>query len=986
MIFAFSLVLFGCNPGVTTTTTTTAATTSSSTEESPVFSVADFYDDMIVYEERIEAIISAKEQEAESSDSQFRKKTQSEDGTETISREEILAAHYNGHLDPVMDSYLQQMSDTRMFVTEIRKLLEVQEGIALNEAFHPDGNSSVTFRFILSEEGYALIDALYGTEHLYLKIGLQDNLLEYQEFHYYFSQESLSPKDDIEMLFNYFKFTENKEAVYLLYSPTQSTLQCTSIENDEEFVISYGTGVLEGSFAGECGYVLNRYDRELNTRSYLQVMDGQIVGETYDVFDEYDQVFRYDDYDHFDGQIRLQVNFVTATGWDYVVASDGSSEQIDALTGVFLANGTKIYDDWFNYCFTPTSGFLGLWIDLDSRYEITDDVFSLNQYGMDLDNPKATVAFLDQVFIEDFSQIQDCFSVEGLDFFTDDLHQELYNFVDEDIRNDLEGNNEEPIETTGNVDEFVQAVGHFEANLAGSPQYTATGTATTELLYGGTVVSRMTSSTRLDFDLEAMFFRDYIHVSGNTTDESFAYFLDGTHGKFVEFEMENGGTKYDILSETATEADFREAYDALWDEWNLSQVYEIRKVSSTKFELNVSPSFLGKNGIDLNLLFEQQGITGLEDQEILVTYEFTSGFDGYTVSYDLTGLSAGAYDVRVTSTLTLTIGPCLILSPMDSEGYLFYLPSSIGQILFTNDSPYSQWILNRGTSYMRLYLEPGEYGIDIIGNWGEPTFTVLDESFHILPYDQRLTATYSGYYYLEIHSSDRMDAFIQIWPNPTPTYYEFDLDSTEGNLEIDLNLDGGTTNYVISVPTFPEDRVLVFDSSLEEILSDEVMIGLLVDRGDDMIYDWFYFDSNQNPGSQYLYLPAGQDLQISLSGYFVGSVKFDYEYLIVPAGAFENRYVWEDLSTSPLLFMTDDSPIARVDFTIEESGQYQLRTTYIDLGYSYQYAVLYRSDGTKITGDWFGTRTLTAGDYYIEYTPGYTSTLLVLVIPSLTRP
>jgi len=978
IIVLMSISLFGCN-----TDTTTQADLG--------YSIEDFYHDMVVYEERIGAIISAKQAETTSSitASMSKRKMSMDEWTETISKEDILASHFAGTMDPVYDSYFERLSATEIFVTRIKTLLEEQKGIAFNEAFHPAGDETITFRFVHSEDGFALIDSLEGTEHRYLKIGLQENLLEYQEFSYYL-EESLSPKEDVSLLFNFFKFTENKDAISINYSPDQSSLQCISIETDDQFTISFGIQTIEGTLFQEPGYVLNFYDRAMNTTSYLQVVDGLIVGEVYDVFDEYDLVFRYDDYDFYDDKKSLTVNFVTATGWDYVIASDASSAEIDQLTGIYLANGTKIYDDRFNYTFTPTSGFLGLRMNLNQEQEVSDELFSLNQYGMDLDHPKAAVAYLNQVSLSNFDQIRDRFYVENVDFFAEDLHEELYNYIDEDIRNDLEGKNDEPIVTTGDVETFNQALSAYESNLAASPQYLTNGTAVTKFLSEGKVISQSTSTNDISFDLESLYYRNRFAFFDGAEDRSYTYVLDGTKGNLVEVDIANdAAVEYHILSKTASQTNFLETFNKIVGDSDLSSVYDIKKISNTEFELTVAPRFLGKSGFDLNTLFEQQGVMGLEDQRIVITYEFTESFNGFTVSYTLSGLSAGTYQVQIISKYTTLIGQFRVVSPFDFPYYVFYLPNSVDQILFTTTQEYSRCPINPGTSYMRLYLEPGEYNIQVYVNYADLDVTVLDESFNPLPYDQRFTASYAGFYYVKFKYSEKADAEIWVRENPTPRLYTFAMGSSEGTLDMDMDLIPNSSAKV-SVSSSPADRILILNLKLPDGLPSDYYVCGVFKTGDELtdiripistsaFYPW--------TEPEYIFVPANSVPVIELQGYFAGIAQIEYRYLDVPTEAFENHFDWTDLSQSPLLFITEKSPIARVDFSVLESDEYTLETRYVNYGFSSDFmAALYRADGTLVTADWVWKRPLTAGDYYIEFTSRHGENQLVLVVPKILRP
>ncbi len=83
--------------------------------------------------------------------------------------------------------------------------------------------------------------------------------------------------------------------------------------------------------------------------------------------------------------------------------------------------------------------------------------------------------------------------------------------------------------------------------------------------------------------------------------------------------------------------------------------------------------------------------------------------------------------------------------------------------------------------------------------------------------------------------------------------------------------------------------------------------------------------------------------------------------------------------------MTDDSPVVHINFTITETGSYQLSTFYKNFGQTYQVAKLYRNDGTLIASNWRSAPSLQTGDYYIEYTSSSHSGIFVLIIPKIIK-
>ena len=125
-VLVAGVVFLGCNPGFLTTEGSVSTTT-----EAPEYTIEDFHAEIVVYETRMDTIIDARpvETASASGSSHFRRFSVAEEWTETITREEILAAYHRSSFNLVYDEYFEQLITTRDFVRRIKELLENQEGI-----------------------------------------------------------------------------------------------------------------------------------------------------------------------------------------------------------------------------------------------------------------------------------------------------------------------------------------------------------------------------------------------------------------------------------------------------------------------------------------------------------------------------------------------------------------------------------------------------------------------------------------------------------------------------------------------------------------------------------------------------------------------------------------------------------------------------------------------------------------------------------------
>jgi len=981
LLFTFLFMIYGCKDQ-----------NEDSNLPKNLFSFEDFYSDFLIYEEHLNSIVNQHEAPREARKASVRTTDTSsiDEWLVTILREDILASHYASTFDKVNDTYYQHLLTTKDLVQIIKAAISGNENIELNQDFIPSSLSGATFKFVKSSEGYILIDALMGTTHTYLKLSLNDNLLDYQQFTYYYDLNQESLGTDLHLNYNYFKFLENKEAIYINQGESNAHLSYVNIELDEEFSISVGSEIIESEEPETKGYTISRFDRETNSQTYLSIVDGDIVGETYDIFDEYGGVYRYDDHDMNDDQIRLQVNFVTATGWDYVIASDSNDEEIDIATGVFLNDGTKIYDEWFNYTYTPTYGHLGLWIELTSKEDLTDDLFSLNQYQMNLDHPKASLEFFNQVDLDHFYEIQELFQIENLDMFAEDLEQELYQYIDEDIRLALEGKNnpDVPAVPLGDVDPYMEAMALFNEHFEAQPQYVSQGSTTLNLKDDeGRIVSSTSVTEYSIFNLDDLYFR-YLQTSSGI---EYSYDIDGTKGNLVIYEAEGPASRYHIISDQATEESFMSAYNDVFGDEEKNSINRIKQINDTTFELYLYADHLKIGGIRLVILYEQMGISGLSGQELKINVEFSNDFKSYQETMTISDLSVTVdnqtYTIETESEYILSIEePLFYISPMDQSYYDFYLPKDMNDALITKGLHNDRYVLEKGAQYLHLWLSPGEYSVDVYEDYLDTIVKIYDEAGNELVYDGRFAVTNEGLYIVEIRSSIKQSTDIYVRENPAPKFIDFYFDEVDGILEESLDNDGYAF-YSIHVPASDQDRLLVLEPYFIDILEPDSLLLIDIAIEDQYYYDDCIIDPTlDNQDTCYFWIPKTVDLVMGLTGDYKGVFGISYHYLDIPEETTFPIYSWDDLQTSPIILLTNDQQETLINFTITEAGSYELSMYYKNIFHSYQDATLYDKNGSILAIDWNHLMFLQAGDYSINlHITDEFGSVLVVCIPTMVQ-
>lgn len=937
-----------------------------------LYSFEDFYQDFLIYEEHLDAIVDAKDslQETKARSVSYRGTSSTDEWLETIQREDILASHYASNFDKVFDTYYEHLLSTRNLMQSIKTAISGNENIELNQAFVPLNLSDASFKFVKSSEGYILIDALMGIEHTFLKLSLNDDLLDYQEFHYYYDVNHISQDTGIQLNYYYFKFLENKEAVYINHNESYSHLSYVNIEEDEEFSISAGTQIIETQDYDTKGYTISRFDRETNSQAYLDVVNDAIIGETYDIFDEYGDVYRYDDHDVSDGLIHLQVNFVTATGWDYVVASEASNEEIDAATGVYLEDGTKIYDDPIGYVYTPTYGSLSLGIDLTSKEELTDELFSLNQFQMNLEHPKVNLAFFNQVDIDHFYEIKEEFQIEGLNMFSEDLDDAVYQYIDEDIRLALEGKNNPDVAAVplGDVEAYQEAMSLFNQNMEAYPEYVSNSVTSLNLKDSkGEVVATTSVHEDSIYSLNDLYFR-YVQMG---SDFVYRYDIDGTKDKIVIFESEGPASRYHIFSEEANKDNFIKAYEDVMYFEEKNVINRINQVNDTTFELYLFADHLKVGGVRLVTLYEQMGISGLSGQELMIELIFADDFKSYTQTMVIKDLAVKVnqedYTIELDMSYAISIKtPLPYTSPIDLDYFNFFLPKDIRDVLFIKGLHYDRYVLDRGIQYLHLWLSPGEYSVEVNEDYVDSIVKIYDDEGHELIQDQRFTVSEEGLIIVEINSPILQSADIYVRENPLPTDIVFTFDDVD-DLLLEFYEPNRSTTYTIQVPVSEDDRLLVINSYMEEPLVGDRPLSIeyhLEGYNVSAHCDMNSLDDVQE--SCYFYLPKQEDIVFKLVGDYKGDFAIEYAYLTVPTETTFERITWEDLDEKVMTLLTLEQQETVIHFQITEAGYYELDINYINYHYTYQDATLYDQNGNVMVIDWEYQIYLETGAYSIN--------------------
>jgi hypothetical protein len=902
------------------------------------FSMADFYSNLTQYRDRMIRLIG--EEDVDLSTLAMTSAIELDMSLlTTYRRDDVLQQYEQTYYDHLERDYLDNLSTTREWMDEIVAIVDNHQNIVLGEPYSPDAsNPDLTYRFMMSDAVNIIIDKRDGQSFSYIKMGVDQELLSYNEIHYRYdlTGDTLSIADSL--IYFYFRFIENQEAVYINSAMQESSMRFTSIVSGQSFTIASGTTIVEsGENRDAFGYFLNAYDPEANFTVSMEVVDEIILSESYQVFSPHDLLYSYADSDLLDDRYEFAFNLIPATGWDYVVVSEGgSSPEVIAARGVYRDDNTRLYDGHMNYAVTPINAYIG--IRAEYQGEINEETFLLDEFGLELNDPQFTLASFQELRISSFEEMKTAFQIPNLDFFDEDLRGELYRYLDADIRASIEGEDLD-YETTGDVDEFLEATATFGDHLATQGSFIDSSQTMIDLYDGATLISSIPTESTISVDFNAMYYRavNTLKVSPYTREEQYYLIVNDD---LIRMDVANQIIEYQLLVKNAGLPDFIRHLPVVNYDNPLQGMDHIEAGSGRSFDITINLDFFPGDA-DMNIVFEQLGFSGLDEANLTLRYEFDADYQGYTSTLIIEGLTMEEYDVVYRIVSDVKIMPISITNPLDSDQYTMFLPEDIADIII--DSPLNQtnrYYMRENPAYARVNLEAGDYYINYYGNMTEITMQILDSEYQEVVFGQYLHIEEAGTYYLRIESPYEQGIEFEVTKVIFPTEFDVLFVPEGGTIHID-NFNE-LTHYTFHFPSLEEATYMVV--TVNEPTGNEARLSLkMVNHFLDFNYGMNLCNFDDNREHCYFYVEAGYDEPVTLFGNFVGVVDFDYEFL--PLSAFPSEVTVDNLSDCPVLMISADHPELRVTFTVTEAITTRVRLDVIGLYASYLNVHLYNSQG-----------------------------------------
>lgn len=929
--------------------------------------LTEIYSDLLVYQERLEQLTIDVEPELSTSTNQLLSIDTYEYSTYT--RQQLLERYLESTNDLVDDVYLEQLLTTKDFVSQVREFIADDLDQEIGALFYPDPeNLDMTYRFLLSSDGYIVIEAIYDINHTFLKIGMSDDQLEYYEIHYNY-QGVFDPLDDSQLVYNYFTFVEDVEAVQVNSLGDNFSLNYTSMIDHTHIQMSKGANELGGEFEyeeGSAGYFVSMYDSESLIRTNIDIVNNQIESESYEVFTEHGLLYAYYDHPMYGDDIKLITNFIEATGWDHLIVTENNGGNPGELDGIYDANNNALYSGRLRFNYHPNYAYAAI-DQYIQRGTLTDSDLNLSNYGINLNHSKATTAYLNSIKVTDFNNFKQSLIFDNLNFFAPDLETELYDYLDIDIRASIEGTND-PVEIDGptgdGVEDFEAFMTSFYDAYDNNPELIQTETGTFSILDSRTdLIETKASSLSLSINQSAMYF----NISEFTGDYG-SYTIMMFGDRFFEFNKVAGRVDYRSFSDDTSPAFFTNLLSQNTSVENpMKGIISVNKAGVNTYQVVMTKSALGLLG---DYLLDDYSFYGFADAEYIATYTFDSDQTHFTYEIEITGLMDYSYYFNPKPTTyhgqgEVKLDTVEIVEPIRPNDTL-YFPSDKADILYATPFNFTtRYLLHEGNNYGFIQLEAGNYRVQGIVGY-DVDIRIEDENGNIISDGNGLfTVNDFGNYYIVIHSSVKQSVDLMVFSYTPPNLNEGVFPSTSGTYS-QTYVEGEV--YYINIPATDQNRLLYISlDKVASILTEEDMFSIQADPYEVNSDHMCVIDYMMGNSGCYFNIQNNTEVTLQIDTPMTGVVAFDYEFLAINPVEMSEIDVL-DLNDIPPVILVDILNQVQLNFTITEERQYMIEFDFMRFGDPLIHIGLYDEFGVLIEDDmYYFNGTLEAGNYYILF-------------------
>lgn len=325
------------------------------------------------------------------------------------------------------DSYAlyEELEEANIFFNEAMELLDNYEDAPLDTWVVANMNLNITkFLITKTDDDYIILNTLiiengdvYASK---FKIKLIDDKLDITHIVYY--DDPVTELENTE--FRYFNFVEDNYSERIGAYNGDYYIDRFSNTGDFYQIHISNRGLEQGTYIG----YYNLDERIFRGYSFDE---GNLTNENYSIYlDNYSYVFV--GYSYLNNEVRVNYNLMETTGWDYAYY-----DIFEENNGIYKDN-TKIE---FNGNLDMYIGDDVVDIDYSERYDIAefnDDLLRLHQYGLDLVDARITTDFVNNLKYDDISELNEVSGYENIDIFSETLHTDLYNILEDQLQSYFE--------------------------------------------------------------------------------------------------------------------------------------------------------------------------------------------------------------------------------------------------------------------------------------------------------------------------------------------------------------------------------------------------------------------------------------------------------------------------------------------------------------------------------------------------------------------
>jgi hypothetical protein len=256
--------------------------------------------------------------------------------------------------------------------------------------------------------------------------------VEVAEYSYYSGLKIGYEEDDFYLIeltkasdtnsFEYIEFLENNHVINIRYNQNAYWYRYQNQNDNTLYEIAEATEFESTSF------ILRWFNPETNVRTLISI-GGEGNFHNFELFNEKGIYFSY--FEDFDTElISVAWQLLEADGWDYIYHENNKN---NPLNGIY-SNGEKLFSD-AKVNLDLGQRFANVRLEYKmTKEELTNSHLDLSYYGLSFNYPDLDLETLENIKSNALDESAYLSIYKGIDFLNDDLSNELYDAIDDDVK------------------------------------------------------------------------------------------------------------------------------------------------------------------------------------------------------------------------------------------------------------------------------------------------------------------------------------------------------------------------------------------------------------------------------------------------------------------------------------------------------------------------------------------------------------------------